>query len=424
MSALAPWAQHQAAALLVHPPHPLDAGRCGSRVSNTPVNTRLHQLLDRLPWSQNLDSTVVPDPDLAAELLALIPLLQQGSPDLREQLRRCADQLRCELAGDMVTYVVNRNINLSNHCVKHCSFCAFRRDPDAPGAFWLSRDVLQHKANEAQQRGAIELCVQGGLNPAATLGGSHLAYAEAVLTDLLEAAPGIHVHGFSPQELLYIAESDDLPLAVVLQRLRQAGLASVPGTAAEVLSESVRRLLCPEKLSAHAWVAVMLEVQAQGLPATSTLMAGHLEGPADLAAHLLTLVQIQRHARAQGLPGFSEFVLLPFVGQQAPAALRQRVGRDQPDRQAMLLLTAMARLLLGPWIQNHQPSWVKLGLDGATEALRWGANDLGGTLMEEHITTMAGASGGTNQDPAALEAAAASLGRPVRRRTTTYGAAP
>ena len=168
----------------------------------------------------------------------------------------------------------------------------------------------------------------------------------------------------------------------------------------------------------------MLQVHALGLPATSTLMAGHIESPADRAAHLLTLLQIQRHARKQGLPGFSEFVLLPFVGQAAPAPLRQRVGRDQPDLQAMLLLTAAARLLLGPWIRHHQPSWVKLGLAGATEALRWGADDLGGTLMEEHITTMAGASGGTNQDPQTLEAAAASLGRPVRRRTTTYGVCP
>jgi len=245
-----------------------------------------------------------------------------------------------------------------------------------------------------------------------------------VLRDLLEAAPGIHLHAFSPQELLFMAEADGLPLQQVLQRLRQAGLASVPGTAAEVLSEPLRRRLCPEKLSARAWVAVMLEVQAQGLPATSTLMAGHIETAADVAAHLLTLVAMQRHAWSQGLPGFTEFVLLPFVGLHAPAALRRQVGRDQPDLPAMLVLTAQARLLLGPWIRHHQPSWVKLGLEGAAEALRWGADDLGGTLMEEHITTMAGASGGTNQEPQDLEAAAARVGRAVRRRSTTYGALP
>ncbi|MBM5801516.1 MAG: CofH family radical SAM protein [Cyanobacteria bacterium K_DeepCast_35m_m2_023] len=341
-----------------------------------------------------------------------------------EALRAAADQRRQQLVGDTVTYVVNRNINVSNHCVKHCSFCAFRRDPDSEGAFWLTRDALQHKAQQAQQRGASELCIQGGLNPAAQIDGSALAYAETLLRLLLEAAPGIHLHAFSPQELLFIAEQDAIPLDEVLLRLRQAGLGSVPGTAAEVLSEPLRRVLCPEKLSARQWVAVMLQVHAQGLPATSTLMAGHLETPLDLARHLLTLQQVQRHAWAEGQPGFSEFVLLPFVGQNAPAALRQRVGRDQPQREAMLLLTAAARLLLGPWIRNHQPSWVKLGLEGASEALRWGANDLGGTLMEEHITSMAGASGGTNQDPEALEAAAARIGRPVRRRTTTYGVCP
>jgi FO synthase subunit 2 len=162
-------------------------------------------------------------------------------------------------------------------------------------------------------------------------------------------------------------------------------------------------------------------VHRAGLASTSTLMAGHIEQPADLVAHLLTLVAVQARARRAGWPGFSEFVLLPFIGEAAPAALRRQVGRDQPDQQAMLRLTALARLLLGAWIPAHQPSWVKLGLDGATEALTWGCNDLGGTLMEEHITTMAGARGGTSQSPADLRRAAARLHRPVRQRTTLYG---
>jgi len=420
--ALAPWAWQRAEQLLVAAPQPrLEP----LQTTAQPASAVLEELLDALPWQDNPEALQVPDVHQATRLLALGPRLQHpGADQARELVRARADDLRARLVGETVTYVVNRNINVSNHCSKHCSFCAFRRDPGQPGAFWLGREALQHKARQAQQRGATELCVQGGLNPEATLDGSHLAYAEAVLQDLTAAAPGIHLHAFSPQELLYVAECDELPLAVVVQRLRQAGLGSVPGTAAEVLSEPLRRVLCPEKLSARAWVAVMLEVQAQGLPATSTLMAGHIETAADQAAHLLTLVQLQRHALENGHQGFTEFVLLPFVGQQAPAPLRQRVGRDQPDLQAMLLLTAMARLLLGPWIRHHQPSWVKLGLAGATEALRWGADDLGGTLMEEHITTMAGASGGTNQDPEALEAAASSCGRPVRRRTTTYGVLP
>ena len=341
-----------------------------------------------------------------------------------EQLRLAADALRAEIAGDTVTYVVNRNLNVSNHCVKHCSFCAFRRDAGDQGAYWLSEAELEARAAEAQQLGATELCIQGGLNPAATLNGSQLAYAERLLEILQRAAPGIHLHAFSPQELLYFAQEDGLELDVVLKRLRAVGLASIPGTAAEVLSEPVRRVLCPEKLSARAWVAVMLQVHRCGLAATSTLMAGHIESPADLVAHLLTLVALQRHAWQNQQAGFSEFVLLPFVGAAAPAALRARVCRDQPERAAMLRLTAQARILLGPWFRNHQPSWVKLTLAGATEALRWGCNDLGGTLMEEHITTMAGATGGTFQSPQALEAAARSLGRPVRRRTTLYGVGP
>ena len=420
--ALAPWAWQRAKDLLVPA---VDLATAALQSSEQPPLAVLEDLLDRLPWHSDPETLQLPEQRQVARLLALqFGLQQAGEDQTRERLRQRADRLRAQLVGEVVTYVVNRNINVSNHCIKHCGFCAFRRDPGRPGAFWLSREELQHKAHQARQRGATELCVQGGLNPAATVGGSHLAYAEAVLQDLLAAAPGIHLHAFSPQELLYLAECDDLPLAVVVQRLRQAGLGSVPGTAAEVLSEPLRQVLCPEKLSAREWVAVMLEVQAQGLPATSTLLAGHIETPADQAAHLLTLLHLQRHARENGHQGFTEFVLLPFVGQQAPAPLRQRVGRDQPDLQAMLLLTAMARLLLGPWIRHHQPSWVKLGLAGASEALRWGADDLGGTLMEEHITTMAGAGGGTNQDPEALEAAAARCGRPVRRRTTTYGVLP
>ena len=357
---------------------------------------------------------------LAPLALALLRHPTSGAAD--EHLRRAADALRQALAGNTVTYVVNRNLNVSNHCIKHCSFCAFRRDAGEPGAYWLAEAELERRAAEARDAGATELCIQGGLNPAATVEGSQLAYAERLLQRLQQAAPGLHLHAFSPQELLYFAQHDGLSLDYVLERLQAAGLGSVPGTAAEVLSEPVRRVLCPEKLTARDWVAVMLQVHQHGLPSTSTLMAGHIEGPADRAAHLLSLVAMQRYAWQHQRKGFTEFVLLPFVGASAPAALRARVRRDQPDAAAMLRLTAQARILLGPWFPFHQPSWVKLTLAGASEALRWGCNDLGGTLMEEHITTMAGASGGTCQSPEALEAAARQLGRPVRRRTTLYGA--
>jgi FO synthase subunit 2 len=339
----------------------------------------------------------------------------------RELLRRHADRRRQHSVGETVTFVVNRNLNPTNHCLLRCGFCAFRRDPGTDGAYRLSRPELQRRAADAQRRGATELCLQGGLDPEAHRGGRHLDHAVALLEDLGEAAPGIHLHAFSPQELLYIAQCDDLPLDAVLERLIEAGLGSVPGTAAEVLSDRVRRVICPEKLSARSWVAVMLQVHQRGLAATATMLAGHLERPEDRAAHLLTLLALQVEAHRRRQRGFSEFVLLPFVGASAPRPLRQRVGRDQPDPGHMLELTAQARLLLDPLIPHHQPSWVKLTLPVASEALRWGCDDLGGTLMEEHISTMAGALGGTQQTPDTLMEAAARQGRPARQRTTLYG---
>jgi FO synthase subunit 2 len=417
---LADWAWRKADELLVPPPQQAAPGHLAALLE---AIAAFHA--ETPPGADLAEPSALPE---ALAPLALALLRHPGSAAIApgrsddEHLRRSADALRHALAGDTVTYVVNRNLNVSNHCIKHCSFCAFRRDAGEPGAYWLSEAELERRAAEAVEAGAVELCIQGGLNPAATVEGSQLAYAERLLQRLQRAAPGLHLHAFSPQELLFFAQHDGLPLDRVLERLQAAGLASVPGTAAEVLSEPVRRVLCPEKLTAREWVAVMLQVHQHGLPSTSTLMAGHIEGPADRAAHLLTLVALQRYAWQHQRQGFTEFVLLPFVGASAPAALRARVRRDQPDAVAMLRLTAQARILLGPWFRFHQPSWVKLTLAGATEALRWGCNDLGGTLMEEHITTMAGASGGTSQSPESLEAAAHQLGRPVRRRTTLYGA--
>jgi FO synthase subunit 2 len=376
------------------------------------------ELIDRLAA---LHAEGVPVQALRGPALALLQRSGQETPSEVGALRVAADRLRAALAGETVSFVVNRNLNTSNHCSLHCGFCAFRRDSGEGGAYRLSLGELQGRAAEASQLGATELCLQAALDPEARIDGSALAFAVHLLRALREAAPGLHLHAFSPQELLWFAQSDGVSLDHVLEHLQAAGLGSVPGTAAEVLSERVRRVICPEKLSARAWVAVIRQVHAHGLASTATLMAGHVERPADRVAHLLTLLALQRHASAAAQPGFSEFVLLPFVGAAAPAPLRARVGRDQPDREDMLRLTAQARLLLGPAFLHHQPSWVKLTLPVATEALNWGCDDLGGTLMEEHITTMAGATGGTAQTPAALRAAARSVGRPVRQRTTLYG---
>ena len=405
---LEPWAWQNAASVLV----PTRGSHPSSRLDSVAWDSLLQgQLQAQLRASPASEASFA----LAHRLL--------GQPP-SEALRSLADQCRSSLVGERVTYVVNRNLNFTNHCLQHCSFCAFRRDAGAAGAYWHSFDTLQARAAEARNLGATELCIQGGLNPEARLEGSALRYYQALLQALAEAAPGLHLHAFSPQELLFIAEQDNLPLQAVIEGLIASGLGSIPGTAAEVLSEQVRARLCPEKLTARQWCAVVLQVHRSGLPSTATLMAGHLESNADRAAHLLTLVALQQAAWQHQQAGFSEFVLLPFIGAQAPAALRQRVGRDQPDLAVMLALTAQARLLLGPWLVNHQPSWVKLTLAGATEALRWGCNDLGGTLMEESITSAAGALGGTAQSPEALRAAADSLQRPVRERSTLYTAVP
>ena len=425
---LCPAAWERAGQLLVSPPEPVEAEPY-RRMSVAELLLRLDATHLPLPppgcdggpqATRSRSKRFVPSP-VPPPGLALAFLERNWSAAEREQIRGAADGLRHRLAGDTVTYVINRNLNSSNICVLRCGFCAFRRDEGQAGSYRLRLDQLCSRASEARQLGATELCLQAALDPQAQVQGSHLAWAEQLLRALTTAAPGLHLHAFSPQELLFFAQADGLPLEVVLQRLRQAGLGSVPGTAAEVLSERIRRVICPEKLSARAWVAVMLQLQRHDLAATSTLMAGHVEQPADRVAHLLTLVALQRHAWQHHRRGFSEFVLLPFIGASAPAPLRHRVGRDQPDIEDMLLLTAQARLLLGTWFVHHQPSWVKLTLPQAVEALRWGCDDIGGTLMEEHITTMAGASGGTCQTPQALQRAARAIGRPLRQRTTLYG---
>ncbi|MFM9073013.1 MAG: CofH family radical SAM protein [Cyanobium sp.] len=411
---LDPHAWELAGSLLVAPP----AGEPPAPA--LPLEVVLEQLMD-LQWQMGADPSA-PIPFDRLLPLGVSLMERRWSPRERSLVREAADQLRGELVGDTVSYVVNRNLNPTNHCVLRCGFCAYRRSAGEDGAFRLERSELKERAAEAQALGATEICLQAGLDPEATQNGSHLHHAVALLLDLKEAAPHLHLHGFSPQELLFLAQQDQLPLSVVIEALKRAGLGSVPGTAAEVLCPRVRQLICPEKLSARAWVAVIRQVHQAGLPTTSTLLAGHVETPREQLAHLCTLAALQRQARLEGQTGFTEFILLPFVGASAPAPLRARVGRDQPDPQAMLLLTAQARLLLGPWIRHHQSSWVKLTLPVAAEALNWGCDDLGGTLMEEHISTMAGAAGGTRQSVAALEQAARGKHRPVRQRTTLYGA--
>lgn len=349
-----------------------------------------------------------------------IALLETQDPDAIAQLQTVADQLRQRQAGDVVTYVVNRNINFTNICEQHCSFCAFRRDADQPGAYWLDEATILQKTADAVAQGATEICMQGGLNPDAAIADRALPYYVRLIRAIKDAFPALHLHAFSPQEVQFIARRDDLTFAEVIAALQDAGVGSMPGTAAEVLDDRVRAVLCPEKIDSATWLEIIETAHRLGLPTTSTLLSGHIETTAQQVAHLDQIRQLQQRAAARGDRGITEFILLPFVGQFAPAPLRRRVGRDQPDLSSALKLMAVARLYLGQWIQNHQPSWVKLSLDGAATALTWGCNDLGGTLMEEHITSMAGAIGGTCQTVASIQGAIAAIGRPHAQRDTLY----
>jgi 5-amino-6-(D-ribitylamino)uracil---L-tyrosine 4-hydroxyphenyl transferase len=348
-------------------------------------------------------------------------LLQQTDGAAIEAIRETADRLRQRQVGEVVTYVINRNINFTNICEQHCSFCAFRRDEGEVGAYWLDESTILDKTADAVQRGATEICMQGGLNPQAKMDGSLLKYYLQVVRLIKDAFPELHLHAFSPQEVQFIARIDGLSYAEVIAALQAAGVGSMPGTAAEVLSDEVRRVICPEKINTATWLEVVETAHRLGMPTTSTMLSGHIETSVQQIRHLSALRSLQQAAVERGDRGITEFILLPFVGQDAPKPLRRRVGRDQPVLADALLLMAVARIFLGNWIVNHQPSWVKLGLEGATTALTWGCNDIGGTLMEEHITSMAGAQGGTCMEVEALQQAIASIDRTAQQRDTLYG---
>jgi 5-amino-6-(D-ribitylamino)uracil---L-tyrosine 4-hydroxyphenyl transferase len=348
-------------------------------------------------------------------------LLTQTNPDLIEQIRVTADRLRQQQVGDTVTYVINRNINFTNICEQHCSFCAFRRDEGTEGAFWLNTEQILAKAADAVALSATEICMQGGLHPGAKINDRSLDYYLELVTAIKSTFPQLHLHAFSPQEVEFIARQDGLSYADVIVALQQAGVGSMPGTAAEVLDDKVRRIICPEKIDSATWIEIITTAHRLGMPTTSTMLAGHIETPSQQIAHLEQIRQIQQHAIESQYPAkITEFIILPFVGESAPAPLRSRVGRDQPILADNLLLTAIARIFLGNYIPNHQPSWVKLGLEGAKTALTWGCNDLGGTLMEEHITTMAGAKGGTCMTVEDLQGAIREIDRNYRQRSTLY----
>ncbi|WP_326796482.1 bifunctional FO biosynthesis protein CofGH [Streptomyces sp. NBC_01808] len=351
------------------------------------------------------------DPTRLTDAQALALLHAEG-PAL-DALCGIADDLRRATVGDDVTYIVTRNINFTNVCYTGCRFCAFAQRRTDADAYTLSVEQVADRAQQAWDVGAVEVCMQGGIHPDLP-GTAYFDIARAVK----ERVPGIHVHAFSPMEVMNGAARTGLSVRDWLTAAKEAGLGSIPGTAAEILDDEVRWILTKGKLPAADWIEVVTTAHDLGLRSSSTMMYGHVDQPRHWLGHLRLLAELQ-----QRTGGFTEFVTLPFIHTNAPVYLAG-IARPGPTMRDNRAVTAMARLLLHPHITNIQTSWVKLGADGAAQMLRSGANDLGGTLMEETISRMAGSSYGSYRSVKDLVAIAAAAGRPARPRTTTYGEVP
>ncbi len=338
----------------------------------------------------------------------LTALFAETRPEVIEEMRVAADELREELAGDRVTFVVNRNINFTNICVVGCAFCGFGQGRRSPDAYEVSEEDFAARVEEAVAFGATELCMQGGIHPDLTLEeyGRWLRLAK-------EVAPQLHLHAYSPMEVHYMCERSGKDLDAVFEYLIECGLGSTPGTAAEVLDDGVRQRISPNKLPARRWVEIIEASHRAGLRSTSTVMFGHIEEPRELARHMRVVRALQERTG-----GITEFVPLSFI--PFTTMLGRTHGIEEISAAENLKHTAAFRLALGRTIPNLQASWVKMGLDAATEALRWGVNDLGGTLMEENISRMAGSQHGVRLEPEQLIGAARAAAREPAQRTTLY----
>ncbi|GIL00550.1 MAG: FO synthase [Alphaproteobacteria bacterium] len=378
----------------------------GAATTPTPIPTigardsGLHQILARAAAGNGLDEHEI------------VRLFEARGGDF-EDVCLAADELRRTAVGDTVTYAVNRNINYTNVCGYRCAFCAFSKSHAGKGLrdtpYEVSLAEVARRTEEAWARGATEVCMQGGIHPEYT-GETYLAFCRAAK----EAAPGIHVHAFSPLEVHHGAATLGLSLDAFLERLGEAGLGSLPGTAAEILDDEVRAVLCPDKIDTARWLEVMASAHRVGLPTTATIMFGHVDGYRHWARHLLRIRALQTETG-----GFTEFVPLPFVHMEAPIYLRGRARRGPTSRET-ILMHAVARLVLHSLIDNIQTSWVKLGSEGARLCLAAGANDLGGTLMNESISRAAGTEHGQELPPPEMHKLIESCGRLPRQRTTLY----
>jgi FO synthase len=330
-----------------------------------------------------------------------------------DQICAAADELRAEVSGDVISYVVNRNINYTNICYFSCGFCGFSKGKHADNlrgrSYALGLDEIVARAEEAHARGATEVCLQGGIHPSYT-GNTYLDICRSIR----EAVPSIHIHAFSPLEIWQGAQSLGVRVSDFLEQLQHAGLNSMPGTAAEILDDEVRAHICPDKIKTQQWIDLVSTAHDVGLKTTSTIMFGHLDRPVHWSKHLLILRALQK---ASG--GITEFVPLPFVHSQTPM-FSKGLTRKGPTFRESVLMHAVSRLVLHPYITNIQTSWTKMGVDGAMSCLNAGCNDLGGTLMNESISRAAGAEHGQEVTPAQMIDLAAAIGRPAEQRTTLY----
>lgn len=330
-----------------------------------------------------------------------------------DEVCAAADALRKQISGNGISYVVTRNINYTNICGYHCKFCAFSKGKTHENLrgkpYKLDLDEIVRRCGEAWERGAVEVCLQGGIHPEYT-GDTYLSICHAIH----EAFPRLHIHAFSPLEISQGAATLGISVDRFLRQLKDAGLSSLPGTAAEILDDEVRAIICPDKLNTAEWIAVVETAHRAGLPTTSTIMFGHVDTPRHWARHLLRLRALQLRTG-----GITEFVPLPFVPMESPIYMRGN-SRMGPTFREAVLMHAVARLVFHSLIPNIQTSWVKMGPQGATACLGAGANDLGGTLMNESITRAAGAVHGQEMPPEAMEALICAMGRQPMQRTTLY----